>query len=110
MSGRFGIPTAWKFKRGVDEIVIDLEPRFLTDENEGSVAAAAAGIGITSTSEWACRRELKDESLVRLLVDWETVDIPVHAYFPMGRATRAAGRAVVEHLAASFQRDERFSV
>jgi DNA-binding transcriptional LysR family regulator len=104
------VPTAWKFKRGVDEIVIDLEPHFLTDENEGSVAAATAGLGITSTSEWACRRELRDGSLVRLLVDWKTVDIPVHAYFPMGRATRAAGRAVIEHLTAGFQRDERFSV
>jgi DNA-binding transcriptional LysR family regulator len=103
------VPTAWKFKRGVDEIVIDLEPHFLTDENEGSVAAAAAGLGITSTSEWACSRELRDGWLIRLLVDWKTADIPVHAYFPMGRATRAAARAVVEYLAAGFQRDERFS-
>ncbi|MGQ7935330.1 LysR substrate-binding domain-containing protein [Paraburkholderia sp. D1E] len=104
------VSAAWKFKRGVDEIVIDLEPHFFTDENEGSVAAATAGLGITSTSEWACRRELGDGSLVRLLVDWTTADIPVYAYLPMGRATRAAGRAVVEYLTAGFKRDERFSV
>jgi hypothetical protein len=40
---------------------------------------------------------------VRLLYDWKTDDIPVHAYFPMGRATRAAGRAVIEHLTAGFR-------
>jgi DNA-binding transcriptional LysR family regulator len=99
------VPTAWKFKRAGEEIVVGLEPHFSTNENEGAVAAATAGLGITSTSEWACRRELAEGSLVRLLVDWKTADIPVHAYFPMGRATRAAGRAVVAHLTADFRRE-----
>jgi DNA-binding transcriptional LysR family regulator len=100
------VPSAWKFERAGREVVVDLEPHFSTDENEGAVAAATAGLGITSTSEWACRRELADGSLVRLLVDWKTADIPAYAYFPMGRATRAAGRAVVEHLMADFRRDQ----
>jgi DNA-binding transcriptional LysR family regulator len=98
------VPSGWKFRRGELEIAVDLEAHFSTNENEGAVAAAAAGFGITSTSEWACRRELVDGSLVRLLSDWKTADIPVHAYFPMGRATRAAGRAVIEHLTAEFRR------
>lgn len=101
------VPTGWKFVRAGEEVLVDLEAHFSTDENEGAVAAAVAGIGITSTSEWACRRELADGSLVRLLVDWKTTDIAVHAYFPMGRATRAAGRAVVEHLTADFRREQR---
>jgi DNA-binding transcriptional LysR family regulator len=100
------VPAGWRFARAGEEVAVDLEAIFSTDENEGAVAAAAAGIGITSTSEWACRRELEDGSLVRLLVDWKTADIPVHAYFPMGRATRAAGRAVVEHLLAEFRRGQ----
>jgi hypothetical protein len=33
------------------------------------------------------------------------VGIPVHAYFPMGSATRAAGRAAVDHLIAEFRRN-----
>jgi DNA-binding transcriptional LysR family regulator len=69
------VPTAWKFKRAGEEIIVDLEPHFSTNENEGAVAAATAGLGITSTSEWACRRELAEGSLVRLLVDWKTADI-----------------------------------
>jgi hypothetical protein len=39
-----------------------------------------------------------------LFLDWKMVGIPVHAYFPMGPATRAAGRAAVDHLVADFQR------
>ena len=86
-------------------MTVDLEPHFSTNENEGAVAAAAAGLGITSTSEWACQRELASGSLVRLLTEWKTTDIPVHAYYPMGPATRAAARALVDHLAAQFDRD-----
>jgi DNA-binding transcriptional LysR family regulator len=99
------VPTAWRFERDGQESAIKLEPHFSTDENEGAIAAAAAGFGITSTSGWACRRELGNGSLVRLLPEWELAGIPVHAYFPMGRATRAAARAAIDHLAAAFQRD-----
>ena len=98
------VPTAWRFSRDGEEFALDLEADFSTDENEGAVAAAAAGIGITSTSAWACRRELTDGTLIQLLSDWQLADIPVHAYLPMGRATRAAGRAVVEYLTADLRR------
>jgi DNA-binding transcriptional LysR family regulator len=96
------VPTAWAFERGGERVTVDLQFHFSTNENEGAVAAAVAGLGITSTSEWACQRELGNGSLVRVLTDWKTADIPVHAYFPMGPATRAAARALVEYLAAQF--------
>jgi DNA-binding transcriptional LysR family regulator len=96
------VPSAWAFERSKEKLTVDLQPHFSTNENEGAVAAAAAGIGITSTSEWACQRELGNGSLVRLLTDWKMNDIPVHAYFPMGPATRAAARALVDHLATLF--------
>jgi DNA-binding transcriptional LysR family regulator len=101
------VPTAWLFERDGKEKAIPLEPHFSTNENEGSIAAAAAGFGITSTSGWACRRELENGSLVHLFRDWKMVGIPVHAYFPMGQATRAAGRAAVDHLVADFQKESR---
>jgi DNA-binding transcriptional LysR family regulator len=97
------VPTAWIFEREGRKLEMQLEPRFSTNENEGTIAAAVSGFGITSTSGWACRRELEDGSLVRLFSDWKMVGIPVHAYFPMGRATRAAARAAVDHLVAHFK-------
>jgi DNA-binding transcriptional LysR family regulator len=97
------VPTAWRFERGGQESLIPLEPHFSTNENEGAIAAAVAGFGITSTSGWACRRELEDGSLVRLFREWNMVGIPVHAYFPMGPATRAAARAAVDHLIAELR-------
>ena len=99
------VPAAWRFERDGQEAAIKLEPHFSTDENEGAIAAAVAGLGITSTSGWACRRELESGALIRLLPAWRLAGIAVHAYFPMGRATRAAARAVIDHLTAAFQRD-----
>ena len=99
------VPSGWQFERDGAWTTIELESHFSTNENEGAVAAAVAGMGITSTTSWACRQELADGSLVRLLADWKTVDIPVYAYFPLGRATRAAARAVVEHLVAELAID-----
>lgn len=100
------VPSAWRFTRDQQEIAVDLTANFSTTENEGAVAAATAGLGITSTSEWSCHRELTDGTLVRLFRDCQLAAIPVYAYLPMGRATRAAGRAVVEHLVASLRSDE----
>jgi molybdate transport repressor ModE-like protein len=100
------VPTAWRFERSLQESTVDLEAHFTATENEGAVAAATAGLGVTSTSEWACRRELTNGTLVRLLPDWKLATIPVHAYFPLGRATRSAGRAVVEHLLLGFSQED----
>jgi DNA-binding transcriptional LysR family regulator len=97
------VPTAWRFERDGQESAIKLDPHFSTDENEGAIAAAVAGFGITSTSGWACRRELENGALVRLFSEWTLAGIPVHAYFPMGRATRAAARAAIDHLVIAFQ-------
>jgi DNA-binding transcriptional LysR family regulator len=103
------VATAWAFERGREKVPVDLTPHFASNDNEGAVAAAAAGLGITSTSEWACQRELASGSLVRLLTEWKTADIPVHAYFPMGPATRVAARAFVEHLVAELRRDAKLA-
>lgn len=102
------VPAAWTFERDGRRVKLELEPHFATDDNEGAIAAAVAGLGVTSTSGWACRRELEAGQLVLLPSDWSLEPIPVHAYFPLGRDTRAAARAAVEYLAAGFREEEDF--
>jgi DNA-binding transcriptional LysR family regulator len=97
------VPTAWRLERDGEVSAMELAPHFTTNDNEGAIAAAAAGFGITSTSGWACRREIESGALRRLLREWTLAGISVNAYFPMGRSTRAAARAVIDHLAATFQ-------
>jgi DNA-binding transcriptional LysR family regulator len=96
-------PAAWMFEQAGREVKVEPQAQFSTNQNAGAIAAAVAGLGITSTSGWACRRELAEGRLVRLLPDWTLAGIPVYACFPMGRATRAAGHALIEHLASEFR-------
>jgi DNA-binding transcriptional LysR family regulator len=99
------VPTAWRFSRDGETFDLKLDPHVSTNENEGAVAAAAAGLGVTSTTLLSCRLEIERGALVRLLPDWTMAEIPVSAYFPMGRDTRAAARAVIDHLIAEMRRE-----
>lgn len=97
--------SAWQFERAGQKVSLALRPHVLVNDNSGAVAAAAGGLGITSTTSWACQQELSNGSLVRLLREWKTTDIPVNAYFPMGRSTRMAARSFVEFIATSLRND-----
>jgi DNA-binding transcriptional LysR family regulator len=80
-------------------VTVEVTPHVSTNDTEGALAAAASDLGITSTTSWACRRELENGGLKRLLPQWETAELPVHAYFPSGRATRLAARTFVAFIA-----------
>ena len=95
--------SSWTFERGGRSETVDVKPIISTNDTAGALAAAAGGLGITSTTSWACELEIESGALVRLLPDWKTAELPVHAYFPMGRATRIAARAFVDFIAADLR-------
>lgn len=94
--------TSWQFERDGESTSIDVQPNVSTNDTEGALAAAVAGLGITSTTSWACRREFESGALIQLLPEWKMADLPVHAYFPLGRATRMAARTFVDFIAAEL--------
>ncbi len=97
------VDTAWTFSReGVDESVT-VKPSISFNDNEGVVAATAAGMGIASIGYWACRRELEEGRLVRLLSGWSMVPTRVHAYYPLGKATRYSARAFIDYLVTKLE-------
>lgn len=95
--------TSWQFERDGESISVDVEPQISTNDTEGALAAAAGGLGITSTTSWACRREFDSGALTQLLPGWTMAKLPVHAYFPLGRATRMAARSFVDFMAAELE-------
>ena len=96
---------SWVFEREGQSVSIELDPHVSFSDNEGAIAGAVAGLGITSTTDSACRREVDAGALVRLLGDWTTTEISAYAYFPMGRATRAAARAFIDFLVEDIKRN-----
>jgi DNA-binding transcriptional LysR family regulator len=94
--------SSWQFERDGETVSVELQPQVSTNDTAGAIAAASGGLGITSTTSWACQLELENGALIRLLPEWKTARLPVHAYFPMGRATRMAARAFVDFIAADL--------
>lgn len=97
-------PAGWTFLRDGKPVTLPLDPHVSVNDNEGAVMAAVAGLGICSTPMRSYRRELIDGTLVELLAAWDRPPVEVHAYFPLGRATRIAARSLVAHLKAELSR------
>ncbi|WP_338581213.1 LysR family transcriptional regulator [Pseudomonas sp. MAG733B] len=99
--------SSWQLEHDGQMASVNLSPQFSTNDTAGALAAAAGGLGIVSTTSWACRLELENGSLVQLLPQWKMAELPVHAYFPMGRTTRLAARAFADFLASELASDPR---
>ncbi|MFM0441654.1 LysR family transcriptional regulator [Paraburkholderia strydomiana] len=98
-------PSSWQFERNGETTSVDVQPHVSTNDTSGALSAAVAGLGIVSTTSWACRSEVDQGTLVHLLPEWKMAELPVHAYFPMGRTTRMAGRAFVDFIAAELRKE-----
>jgi DNA-binding transcriptional LysR family regulator len=98
-------PTSWQFERDGKTSDVDPQANIVTNDTAGAISAAVAGLGLTSTTSWAAGEELSSGALVRLLPEWAMATLPVHAYFPLGRATRLAARAFVDYLAERLEHD-----
>ncbi len=99
ISGRAPGHDIWTFRQGAGRAsAIKLDARLVLTSTEGLVAATIAGMGLAMTSAFACRSELADGRLVRVLADWALPSIDVHAVSPPGRKPPAKTRQFIEHL------------
>lgn len=95
--------SSWQFERDGESTSVSLTAQITVNDTAGALAAAVGGLGVTSTTSWACAQELQDGTLVQVLPAWKMADLPVHTYFPMGRATRLAARAFADFLASALE-------
>lgn len=95
--------TSWQFERDGESLAVEVTPTVSANDTAGALAAASSGLGIVSTTSWACESEVRAGTLVCLFSQWKMAALPVHAYFPMGRATRMAARAFVDFLSNALE-------
>ncbi len=93
---------AWSFQRDGKTTSVRVESKLMITVNEGTTAAARAGMGIVSSALVGCRSEIESGALVQLLPDWTIGEVEVHAILAGGRNAKASSRAFVDYLAASF--------
>ncbi|MEL7450006.1 MAG: LysR substrate-binding domain-containing protein [Pseudomonadota bacterium] len=93
----------WTFSKDGKKTSVKVDSKLRFTVNEGTTAAAVAGLGIVSTAFLSCRTELESGALVRLLPDWTIGTVQVSAVLAAGHNAKASSRAFVEYLATSFR-------
>ncbi len=98
-------PEGWNVEREGQRQTIRRAGRVVASANETTTALAIAGLGIASTGLWACRRELEEGTLVRVLGEFAMGFVDVHAVFPGGGKATPAAKAFVDYFAKELERD-----
>ncbi len=93
----------WAFKKDGRTLSVRVEGQVMITVNEGTTAAAVAGMGIISTATWGCRAEIKSGALVQILPEWEIGRIDVNAVLPSRQAAKRSARTFADHLVKSFR-------
>ncbi|MEM1090098.1 MAG: LysR family transcriptional regulator [Pseudomonadota bacterium] len=93
----------WTFSKGGKTTSVRVESRLMITVNEGTTAAALAGMGVVSTALMGCRSEIENGTLVQVLPDWQIGTVEANAILAGGRQAKASARAFVDYLVRSFR-------
>jgi DNA-binding transcriptional LysR family regulator len=95
--------TQWKLSHGSEQVELHVRARLVVNDYELLQQAARAGSGFALLPEWACAGDLKTGTLKRVLPDWSTPEIPVHAVYPNARHLSPKTLAFLEVLKERFR-------
>jgi DNA-binding transcriptional LysR family regulator len=101
--GPAALSWSWSFAKDGQSVPVQVDGRLTIRVSEGAVVAASAGLGITTVTIGACRRELESGALVRVLPDWDVGTVELNAVFPSGSAAKPAARALVDYFVEALR-------
>ena len=95
---------SWRFERGGEWTEVQVDGDRGADDAALAHQWALAGAGLTYKSELDLVHDLASGALVRLLPEWEGERYPLNAILPSNRFLPARVRALVDFLAARFEK------
>jgi DNA-binding transcriptional LysR family regulator len=93
----------WAFERDGKKTSIRVEGRYILNGTDSATKAAAAGLGIVSSTHLSCLEEFQNGSLVRVLPEWEMGEADINVVLPAGRASKPSARAFCDFMVAEFK-------
>tara|TARA_R110002072_G_scaffold142405_1_gene287730 strand:- start:1108 stop:1983 length:876 start_codon:yes stop_codon:yes gene_type:complete len=78
---------AWTLRSGRKRVEVKVEPRLVVNDYEVLLEAVYAGAGIALLPSFQCQEEL-GQRLERVLPAWQAPDVPVHAVYYGGHASK----------------------
>jgi DNA-binding transcriptional LysR family regulator len=93
----------WSFRhRRHAEATVRVHGRTAADNSDAILQLSRSGLGIALLADWLVEEDLRAESLVSLLDDYDPSPAPIFALTPPGRYTTALVRMLIEHLVSSL--------
>lgn len=103
---RLATGNQWHFAGDDREIVVPVQGRYLVDNSEGVREGVLGGLGIGVIPIWLFKEDEITRGKVRIILkDFEPTSLPIHAVFPSRHLVPTKVRAMIEFLAAEFERD-----
>jgi len=100
----YGADPRWRFiDSSGAETSVDVNTRLRADSFPALAEAAVAGLGIAYLPEPFCEQALADGRLVRVLSDWSSPTMWVHAVYPSRRHKSAALDAFLAYVVRHFE-------
>ena len=93
----------WAFERDGKKTSIRVEGRYMLNGTDSATKAAAAWLGIVSSTHLSCLEEFQNGSLVRVLPEWEMGEADINVVLPAGRASKPSARAFCDFMVAEFK-------
>jgi DNA-binding transcriptional LysR family regulator len=101
----YAAPRAWTFvdQDGKPEVV-RLSGRLLANSGDALLALLLKDAGVMLAPDYLVGDDIRAGRLIRLLPEYTTQDIPVHAVYPHSRFLSAKTRTFIDFLASRFAR------
>ncbi|GFM85836.1 LysR family transcriptional regulator [Pseudomonas cichorii] len=94
----------WYFRHKEKELVEDIVPRLVCNQVRAASQACVQGVGITRLMHYQVADELADGRLVRILRDFEPMDLPIQLVYPHSLQLSPRVRAFVEWACPQLER------
>ena len=98
--------TEWTFARGREKTGVRVEPRILVNTNDGAIAAAMDGFGLTRLISYQVAGELAAGTLKTVLAEHEEAPLPIHVIHREGRHGSAKVRSFVDLTVETLRADK----
>ena len=93
---------AWRLSSAGRKVTVVPSPRLVANDFDFLDDAVLAGAGLALIPSFRCQQYLGTGRMVRVLPEWCTPDIAMHAVYPSSRHLSPKVKALVDHLRAEL--------
>ena len=94
---------AWKCTQGEQEVLLDLNSRFTTNDTQALLNSVLDGNGIAMLPKYMLETELQQGKLQAVLTDWQLPTFSIYAMYPSRDKLPLAVRNLIDFLVESFE-------